>query len=239
MHRVFVEHQLEASRPGDTLIIDGDEAVHALRVKRVAAGESVQVLDGRGVIVDCTVTGNPASSGGSKKRDVSLTLSVARILRVDPPTPRLHVFTATPKGSHVDAMIDQLSQIGAAEWCPLETQRGVVDPRDAKLSRLERIAREASKQSGRAWTMTLGSKRSLEQVLATESDVVVADASGQPYSKPTTSKPIALVVGPEGGFTAAELEMARTAGARICRFGPHVMRIETAAVAAAAIIMNS
>ena len=152
--------------------------------------------------------------------------------------PRVHVHSATPKGGRVDEMIDALSQVGAAAWSPLRTARGVVDPRDTKMERLERIAIEASKQCGRAWKLELGAAKSLDDVLHLGGRVLVADASGQEYEDRGRTDEIHLLVGPEGGWTVEEIEAMRRAGTAVVRFGPHVMRIETAAVVGVGVILR-
>lgn len=240
MHRVLVE-RIDVG-PGGTIAIEGDEARHALRVKRLRVGEGVELMDGRGTIAAGVVAEGAAGGGGRRGEHEPLLVRVERVKRVEPARPRVEVWSAAPKGSRIDEMVDQLSQVGAAAWRPLETARGVVDPREHKLERLNRIAAEAGKQCGRAWTMTIGAKAGLAEALRPEAGtmVVIADASGEAWNANMTSaaKAIRLLVGPEGGWTEDEVAAAKHAGTAIARFGPHVMRIETAAVAACAVIMG-
>jgi 16S rRNA (uracil1498-N3)-methyltransferase len=235
MHRILIEQPIPD--PGQIITITDDEAAHAIRVKRLEPGEALGLLDGAGTVADGVVAAihkGPRRDGGPGV-EVRIT---ARHL-VPETRPRLSVLTATPKGGRVDEMIDGLSQVGAASWAPLSTARGVVDPREAKLARLERIAREAAKQCGRAWILRIDRHRAFAEALTDRSvRTILADASGLPFTTPPDAgSPIRLLIGPEGGWTPAELESARTAGATIARFGPHTMRIETAALAAAAVIM--
>ena len=169
------------------------------------------------------------------RRDLVLEVEGHRI--APPIRPELHIFSATPKGPRLDKMIDQLSQVGAASWTALETEWGVVDPGDRKLDRIERIAVESAKQSARPWVMRSGAHATLDQALAPGGGVV-AHAEAPSYS-PTGAQEIRLFIGPEGGFSPRELEHARRAGAAFASFGPHVMRIETAAVAAAAVVLHA
>jgi 16S rRNA (uracil1498-N3)-methyltransferase len=157
------------------------------------------------------------------------------------PSPRLEVLSAAPKGSRLEDMIDGLSQVGADAWMLLETDRAEVDPRPGKLERLRRVAAEASKQSGRPWLLEIGQSVQLAAALGRAGpgrSVVVADVSGEPYSRRGEPE-ISLLIGPEGGWSPAELAAVRRSSARVCRFGPHTMRIETAAVAAAAILLDA
>jgi 16S rRNA (uracil1498-N3)-methyltransferase len=139
-------------------------------------------------------------------------------------------------------MVEGLSEVGAAAWIPLRAERSVVEPRMTKLDRLSRLAVESAKQCGRAWFLRIEQERTLRDALArTEGTrVIVADASGVGADEieRTETAVVRVVVGPEGGWTAEELASARDAGAVVTRFGPHSMRVETAAVAAAAVVLN-
>jgi 16S rRNA (uracil1498-N3)-methyltransferase len=143
-------------------------------------------------------------------------------------------------------MVEGLSEVGAAAWIPLRTERSVVEPRMTKLDRLSRLAVESAKQCGRAWFLRIEQERTLRDALARAAGtrVIVADASGvgagvgADETERTETAVVRVVVGPEGGWTAEELASARDAGAVVTRFGPHSMRVETAAVAAAAVVLN-
>ena len=219
------------------MVITGDEAVHALRVKRLDVGDRVQIMDGAGVIVQAEI--ESVQKGGKREGPIIGARVVERV-EVAQTLPRLEVWSATPKGARLDEMIDGLSQVGAAGWLPLETQRGVVDPRDAKLARLERIAREAAKQCGRAWIMGIGASLGFDAALRPPPGgrVILADASGGTLVHEAGVTDLRLLVGPEGGWTPEELDRGRAAGASIARFGVHTMRIEVAAVVAAGCIMG-
>ncbi len=229
-HRIFIETPAEGLEQGGELHISGDEAEHARKVKRLALGARVEVLDGRGRVIDAEVL--------DARR--SLTLRVVATRHEPPLEPRVEVWGATPKGGRVDQMIDALSEVGAALWRPLDTEWGVVEPRDTKLARLDRVAREASKQCGRAWVMGVGERASLAEALQRDDgvNIVIADASGAWYT-PTGARAVRLLVGPEGGWTKNERQRAEEAGATPVRFGAHAMRIEVAAPVAAAIILDS
>ena len=233
LHSIYLDDGL---RSGE-LVIRGDEAHHAARVKRIQAGDSVRLLDGRGHTAVASVN----STGKSGRGEWMLTVRAGEIQEAPRPRPFLHVLSAVPKGSRLTDMIDGLSQAGAWSWAPLRTRRGENDAAASRLARLERTAAEASKQCGRAWRMLIEPEVDLVAALrAPRQRLVIADAAGSAYSAsgPSSDQEISLLVGPEGGWTPEELSAAREAGAEVIRFGPYIMRIETAAVVAAGVIMS-
>ena len=221
------------SPDGSVIEITGDEAHHAARVKRVEPGHPLELLDGHGAVASAEVA-EIIKLG--KKAGWALHARVLTVERSPERTPRLTVYAAAPKGPRLETMIDQLSQVGVAAWAPLHCTRSVGDPRAGKLDRLSRVTLEAAKQSGRAWAMTVERGASFRDAIG--EDVIIADASGEPY-QPTGVDDLTLLVGPEGGWTDAELDQAHAAGATVAGFGRHVMRIETAAVVAAGIVLSA
>lgn len=236
-HRIALDEQalgfplsdLASRALGEVLIISGEEADHARRVKRLEIGDRVTLLTGRGTTALAEVA--------DARRDFRV-----RLLSIDaapPVTPAVDVLAATPKGPRLDDMIDALAQAGARSWRPLRTKLGVVDPREGKLARMERIAREASKQSLRAWDLALLEPVDFAAAIAPTSPglLVIADRDARPYPRAGAAE-IRLLIGPEGGWTPAELAQAREAGAVAASFGPHTMRIELAAAIACAIVLD-
>lgn len=231
VHRLYLDSIPNA---GTDVTIEGDEAKHAVRVKRLEPGDSVQLLDGSGTVAEGIILDRDPAA---KKGEWKLPVRIESIRRVEPVRPAIHVLSATPKGPRLEEMIDALSQAGAASWGPLGTDRGVVDPRETKLARIQRVAVEASKQCGRPWVVrTEPGARFAEAIAWKAGPVVLADASGSAYAA-TGAAEIRLLIGPEGGWTKGELQGAHEAGVRVCSFGPHAMRIETAAVVATGVIL--
>jgi len=228
-HRIFSDHPLNGRET--RLAIVGDEAQHAVRVKRLGPGEPIVVLDGLGKIARCRI-----AASGKTGREWSLELAVDQVEEAPRVTPRLEVVSAVPKGPRLADLIDGLSQVGAASWSPLDSARSITEPGPGKLDRLERTAAEAAKQSGRAWRLEIGGAMRLAEALVGPR-AVVADVSGVAY-EPVGGPTVRLLIGPEGGWTPDELTAARQAGSRIARFGPHTMRIETAATVAAGIVLD-
>lgn len=230
-HRIHVDAPDLAPGP---LIVEGEEAHHAIRVKRVGPGQTVEILNGRGRIATAVVRET------TKARDSwRLAVQVEQVRDAALATPRLEVCTAAPKGARLSELIDGLSQAGAASWSLLETERGVAESAASRIDRLNRIAAEASKQCGRAWHLEIGNPRPVALAILPLSGLqcVVADESGEAYTR-SGAAAIRLLIGPEGGWSPSELQSAHDSGATVASFGPHTMRIETAAVVAAAIVLD-
>jgi 16S rRNA (uracil1498-N3)-methyltransferase len=241
IHRVFSDEVI--TDDVRTLSIGGEQAHHAARVKRVERGDTVEVLDGHGVIARCLV-----SEVAKVRGEMVLTLTVEQLRRCAPPVPHVSVASATPKADRASWMVEQLAQVGCAAWSPLETKLGVVDPREGKIDRFHRVAAESSKQCGRPWIMDIGEKLTLARCLrgGDNTQVVMADASGREISQVSAEQGQRLaggirflvLVGPEGGWMPEELAAAGVAGVPVLRVGEHIMRIETAAVAAVVALMT-
>ena len=160
------------------------------------------------------------------------------------PSCSLTLATALPKGERLDWLVEKATELGVARLIPLVTERSVVDPRQSKLDRLRRTIIEASKQSRRNRLMVLEPPISWTDLVASPpapgGQRLVAARHGLPPSRwPAQARggEILLAVGPEGGFTPAEEELASAAGWHPIRLATHVLRVETAGLAGAAILL--
>ncbi len=136
-------------------------------------------------------------------------------------------------------MIEKATELGVRRFVPLITSRSVVIPGEGKLDKMRRTIVEASKQCRRTRLMELAAPIEWPEFAARElatASAWVAHPSGPPLeimSQPSPG-PIVVAIGPEGGFTDPELELAVKHGANLVSLGPRVLRIETAALALAA-----
>jgi len=206
-------------------------------VRRLREGDAVELFDGAGHTLASVYT----SWRGSRQNPVMVLEPRGEIESVKPVCPRVEVFCPPPKAERLGPMIDQLSQIGVAAWVPLSTARTQGSAHDFKRDKLERVVVEAAKQCRRAWLMEIGEPVFFEHAIKIEGTVLF-DASGEsgPPSPPVEPAEgvIRLLIGPEGGWTAQELELARQAGVATRRAGPHILRVETAAVVAATTVLH-
>jgi len=217
---------------GSTVEVTGDEAHHAVAVRRLREGEQVVLADGRGA----SATGTVASTG---KR--LLTVTVASVAHDPRPEPAITVVQALPKGDRGELAVEVLTEVGVDRIVPWGASRSVAVWKGERATRShakwQATAREAAKQSRRAWLPTvtpLASTADLAAVVAEADLAVVLHEDGSvPLSAidvPPAGR-IVVVVGPEGGITPEELSLLADTGAHV------VLRTSTAGVVAVAALL--
>lgn len=233
---VHLVDSLDGVTPGTTVVVEGDEAHHAVAVRRLRVGEEVMLTDGRGR----RATGAIALTG---KRRLDVVVDTLDHLPV--PEPRITVVQALPKGERGELAVEVLTEIGVATIVPWAASRSVAvwrGERAAKsLAKWRATAREAAKQARRAWFPHVEELASTTEVaaLAAEHDVVAVlheGASSSLVDLPAGQR-VLVVVGPEGGISPDELAEFEQAGAFGVRLGDEVLRTSTAGVAAVAALL--
>lgn len=206
----------------DDLVLDSDTEHHLARVLRLSSGEDVTVTDGAGRwrSYRSTVTGSAVS--------LSAASDIHGVARREP---LLEIATAIPKGDRVEWLVQKATEIGVDRICLLHAERSVVrwkaDRSTKQLVRLQKIADEALRQCRRTWRVEVVGPIDASSVLA---EFAVAEPGGRPLS--TIDR--RLAIGPEGGWSDGELAVA---AARV-QLTPHVLRTETAVVAAATLAVH-
>jgi len=224
---------------GGEVEVVGDEARHAVVVRRIRVGEQVVLTDGAGIRSVCTVTAT------SKSR---LSASVVDVEVEPPAAPRLVVVQAIPKGDRGELAVEMLTEVGADVVVPWAASRSVAVWRGERAAksqaRWRSTAREAAKQSRRAWfpevSDMVGTPDVVELLRDAALSVVLHEAGGDPLARVEVPAEgdIVVVVGPEGGISGDELAAFAEVGARPLRLGSSVLRTSTAGVVAAAAILS-
>lgn len=219
----------------DAVVLGEEETRHLRDVLRLRQGAEVYVIDGEGREFRCRI-----ETIGKKATDLTIIEAAAPTAPESPLD--LTLAAAILKGDKFDLVIQKAVELGITRLIPLETERGDVKLKDArkKLERWERIILEASKQSGRARLMEIAAPSALADVVADGKGMVIvfAEASGGPFPKSLSADKITVVIGPAGGWASDELELARSAGATIVTLGGRILRAETAAITAAALVQH-
>jgi 16S rRNA (uracil1498-N3)-methyltransferase len=240
---------------GGRVVFDRDESRHLARVLRLRSGDTVLAADGAGreYTVRLEKVGDEATG---------MVLGVGASEHESPI--RITLVQAVPKGDKMESIVRAATELGVTRVVPALTARTVValDPgrwRD-RARRWQRVAKEATKQCGRAVVPTVDEPRALAQAieLAESADLrlcfwelAAGAACGQsggqarllgttlaaslPPALPAGSH-IGLLIGPEGGLTSGEVEGVRASGWTIVGLGPRILRTETAGPAIVAVL---
>ncbi len=226
-HRFF----LSQTPTEDTARLEGDEARHLARVMRAKTGDTVELFDGQGTSWTATVQ-------AIQRNHVSLRLDQKQS-EIISNKPIITLAVALPKGDRQKWLIEKITELGTDSLVPLTTTRSVAEPTNAAISRLQRGVIESCKQSGRNRLLEITQPQSLHNLLTTSSASlrILACPDGTPMQsillKPVDN--ILIVIGPEGGFTDEEIRAANASGFTQMSLCQNILRIETAAIAAAVI----
>jgi 16S rRNA (uracil1498-N3)-methyltransferase len=223
----------------DTLSLAGAEAHHARHVLRLKKGNRIAVFNGRGHEITAEIV--------SVERD-RIQLRKLDETRTPPLRCRITLAQAIPKGKNMDLIVQKAVEIGASEIAPLLSDRTIVNLGDEaavqKQQKWQQIAIEAAKQSGQNWLPHVHPPKKardffgnpaphdLQLIGSLQSDAihlknVLADYHAEHGGRPES---VLMCIGPEGDFTPAELNLARSQGYRPITLGPIILRVETAAI---------
>jgi len=239
MRRFKVEvEESRKTRP----VIRGTDANHMIKVLRLKVGDPVTLFDGIGVEYDARIE-------AIADREVHLSVLAHSKGRNESPV-RISVAQGYLKDKKMDTLIRQLTELGISRWIPFFADRSVPRPDASRLARRmtrwQKIAIEALKQCRRSKAPQIEAFGGFEQMLATAasadvkiafweeetSGVLAADGSG------SKAREIFIILGPEGGLTADEIQLARQAGFKAVSLGPRILRAETATVAACSLVQH-
>ena len=235
----------------NSLTLSADETRHARDVLRLQSGDEIYVFDGNGREFHCTVQ--------TINRD-STALGV--IAEVDPARPEsplnLTLAIALLKGEKFDLVIQKATELGVKRIVPLDTERADVRLRDSdgankRVARWRRIALEAAKQTGRAYVPEIAAPLAFNLLLKSAVDdrelstnvtrLMFSERGGRPLAEATNNfagRPpgMVAVVGPEGGWTEEEIELAHEARWEIVTLGGRTLRAETAGITVVALLQH-
>jgi 16S rRNA (uracil1498-N3)-methyltransferase len=221
-HRIFVE----SIEPRTT--VEGEEFHHSVRVVRVRQGEEVELFDrsGRGVRGIVETLG----------RDSAVIVAGDALPSRESPL-RLHLAMAVIQLEKFELVLQKATELGVRSFIPLVTDRVELRPErySGKGDRWERIVFEAVKQSGRTFVPPIEPPARFADVVGRPGTKILfdADAAVQPLQ---TLDEATLLIGPEGGWSEEELQLAKDRECFFQRLGPRRMRAETAAITATGVM---
>ncbi len=217
------------SREDNQFVITGEENMHLSAVLRLGVGEKIEIMQNDGYVHRCELV------------SVSKHESVAEIKasRFVPCCSKITVFMALIMSDRMDWAVQKITELGASEIVPFESEFCTVKDKGNKTERLNRIALSAAKQSGRATLPKISKTLSFDELcdaIKNFSQVVLAYEEEERNAKTVLShldknKTIALIVGSEGGFNTVEAKKLIESGAQPISLGSTILRAETACVA--------
>jgi 16S rRNA (uracil1498-N3)-methyltransferase len=221
---------------------DEDDIHHLAAVRRLRDGEIVVASDGLGAWRACRVVGAGPSrfpSGHPGRRRHSLALEAdGPIERTPAPLPAIVIGYSLAKGERTEWAAAKLAELGVDRIIPLVCDRTVVRPGEdgaaRRTERLRRIVREAAMQARLLHLPEVSEPLSFEGIVTAEeaAPISIAEPGG---AAPALERPM-LLIGPEGGWSEVELSIAAAHRLAKVTLSPHVLRIETAAVAGATLL---
>lgn len=235
---VHLVASLDGVAVGSDVEVTGDEAHHAVAVRRLRVGEDVVLTDGAGH----RVVGSVASTG---KR--VFTVTVTGTDSIERPAPSFTVVQALPKGERGELAVEVLTEVGVDTIVPWAASRSVAVWKGERASkshaRWQATAREAGKQSRRTWLPMVTTLASTVEVVSRLSDAALVAVLHEDATTPLasldvpTDGEIVIIVGPEGGIAPDELAAFEAAGAVTVRLGDEVLRTSTAGLAAVSALL--
>ena len=224
---------------GGKAVITGEDAAHIARSLRMQPGERLTLSDGQGTDFDCVLD-------LVTPQEVFLTVLESYPCRTEPSV-YVRLYMAMPKAEKLELIVQKAVELGAGEIIPVLTRRCVSrpDPKtmEKKRVRWQKIAEEAAKQSGRGRIPLISEAQDFSTALAKAKEqkqqiLFLYEGGGIPLSQavsPEISR-YALFVGPEGGFSPEESQLAQEYGQAVT-LGPRILRTETAPLAALSALM--
>lgn len=200
------------------------------------------------------------SEGGAREYEVQLTgvssyavtgVVIAERAAPDEPELTLVLYQSLIRANRFDLVLEKGTEIGVSRFVPVIGARSQVqgdgEPAAARSERWRRIVVEAAEQSGRGRPPRIDPPLPFEEAVHQARGLKLMPFEGERarglgvYLRGLTHRPetVSLFIGPEGGFEAAEVELAREAGAEIVSLGPRILRSETAGIVASALVLNA
>ena len=231
MRRFFAEPD---SFDGATVTLTMDETRHLRDVLRLKTGDEVYVFDGAGREFKCII-----EEISKKQSKLSIQQETTP---ASPESPLDMTLAATVlNGERYDLIVQKAVELGVKTLVPLITIRCEAKLKDAerRVERWQRIALEATKQSGRATLMLIAQPAEFEDLIKGAGDLIMfSEREGTDFSAVPAGKKLTALIGPKGGWDDSELETARSVAARIVTLGGRILRAETAAIALTSLLQH-
>ena len=219
--------------------LSGPEAHHLSNVRRLTVGDKVELFDGVGTIAVATIA-------ATANKRISLRVDEIKILP-RPTQEQIVIAASIAKGDRFDWMIEKCTELGVGRISPIIFERTVRQPRNPNITRRwNNLAIAAAKQSGRAFLPQIDNPAALTDAMKVlkrdfpQGEFLFGSPSADvPFliNQALTYNGVIVFIGPEGGLTEQEQTFLKDSGVQSVRLADTILRIETAAVAAASILV--
>ncbi len=238
LHRFLIEPQItDISTTSHVVIKDSDLIHQLLHVFRYEAGTELIIFNGNGIDYSAVIE-------SIDKKSVTINIVSQKASQYIGKS-YISLFQSITKSSTFDTIVEKATELGVGNIIPIISERS--ERKDINSERLNKIIKEAIEQSGRGDTVTLQQPVKLFSFNKDPQDVFVFDMTGQPITsmgnlleitnKKDQSKEISILIGPEGGWSPAEISWFTEKKFKIISFNTPVLRAETAAVSALALLL--
>ena len=233
-HRFFVNSKLSLD---EDLALPKPAAHHCIQVLRYSLGAQLRLFNGDGFDYLCEITSIEGKNA---------TVKIQQKIELNNESPlKLHLYQCVAKGDKMDFVIQKSVELGVSQITPVFSERSNVklDPKRLAKKQLhwQNVAISASEQSGRAVTVTINPAVKINTVQIEEDSKLfyLEPKSTQTFSDVSIdSNNAGLIIGPEGGFSDADLVHLSNIGAQGVKIGPRILRTETAGLACIAILQS-
>jgi 16S rRNA (uracil1498-N3)-methyltransferase len=212
----------------EVVTLPSEESHHLARVLRVQTGQDITLFDGRGNVAEGIV---------KSLSKTSIEVQVSGRTTIPPPAVQIDLIQAVPKPDRWDLVMQKAVELGVSNIIPILTEHTEFKPNEKKTERWKKIVLNAAQQCEVRWLPKLHALNKMDAIFPVlkKYDLVLI---GSLYdgAKPlrevalTGKEKVALLIGPEGDFSQAEVDAARAEGAIAVSFGERILRTETAAI---------
>ena len=229
LHRFYIQEDLEK---GKEVRIEDPELLHQwAKVFRLQASDRVIIFNGNGKEFE----------GYFKvlaRKEAALLIDKENIIKNEQKI-ELHIFQSIIKKDNFELIVEKCTEIGVSAFHPIISERS--EKKDLNILRLQKIAKEASEQSGKVNLPEISSPEKLEKAISDfDGELFVLDFEAENFSKAYekfSATKIGILIGPEGGWTENERDLFEDKKIQSISLGSQILRAETAAIVASALIL--
>lgn len=236
MPRFFVDMDFSTIPVGSDVLIDGENGRHLVKSLRIRRGESITLCDGRGTDAFC------------EAQEILNDSVIARLSSLSPsetePNISVNLYQCITKSDKFDYIVQKAVELGADSVTPVMSEFCVAKldgKEDKKISRWQKIALEAAKQSGRGKIPVINQPVKFAEAVknAAGLKIMCYEHGGEPFTGlvGTAQESINIFIGSEGGFSEKEVLLAKSNDVKIATLGKRILRTETAPIAAISVVM--